>query len=85
MDSLQKAPSPAISLDVLNETDLVDEQTACRIIGGKTAPIHRSSLWRGVNAGRYPKPIKVGPGMNRWRVSELLDVIARAAAVREVA
>lgn len=74
-----------ISLDDLNENDLVDEATACRVIGGKAAPIHRSTLWRGVNAGRYPKPIKVGPGMNRWRVGELLDVIAKAAAAREVA
>jgi predicted DNA-binding transcriptional regulator AlpA len=63
--------------------DLVDQPTACEIIGGKNSPIHGSTLWRGVKAGRYPKPIKVGPGTNRWRTSELVAVLERAAADRE--
>ena len=63
--------------------DLADEAAACRIIGGENTPIHRSTLWRGINAGRYPKPLKVGPASNRWRVSELLDVLETAAAERE--
>jgi predicted DNA-binding transcriptional regulator AlpA len=62
--------------------DLIDEPAACRAIGGENSPIHRSTLWRGVNAGRYPKPIKVGPGTNRWRLSELLAFINRAAEAR---
>lgn len=65
--------------------DLVDESVACQIIGGRNSPIHRSTLWRGINAGRYPRPLKVGPGANRWRVGELLGVLERAAAAREVA
>lgn len=63
--------------------DLVDEATACQIIGGENTPIHRSTLWRGINAGRYPKPLKIGPGTNRWRVSELVAVLERAAAERD--
>ncbi len=65
--------------------DLVDQPVACQILGGTNTPIHGSTLWRGVKAGRYPKPIKVGPGTNRWRVSELVAVVERAAAEREVA
>lgn len=63
--------------------DLVDQPTACQIIGGTNSPIHGSTLWRGVRAGRYPAPIKVGPGSNRWRVSELSAMLERAAAERE--
>ena len=67
--------------DTLDD-DLIDESTACRVIGGKTNPIHRSTLWRGIRAGRYPMPIKVGPGTNRWRLSELTAVVETAAAAR---
>jgi predicted DNA-binding transcriptional regulator AlpA len=63
-------------------SDLVDETIACRLIGGEISPIHRSTLWRGVKSGRYPKPIKVGLGTNRWRASELIAVVERAAAAR---
>lgn len=63
-------------------SDLVDEPAACKALGGENSPIHRSTLWRGVNAGRYPKPIKVGPGTNRWRLSELTAVVDRLAAAR---
>jgi len=56
-------------------SDLIDEPAACRVLGGESSPIHRSTLRRGVNAGRYPKPIKVGPGTNRWRLSELTAVV----------
>ena len=63
-------------------SELVDEAMACRIIGGDETPIHRSTLWRGIGAGRYPKPLKVGPGTNRWRVSELVAVLEKAADER---
>ncbi|MER9893783.1 hypothetical protein NKJ40_17195 [Mesorhizobium sp. M0119] len=69
-------------MKTINPTDLVDEAGACRLIGGENTPIHRSSLWRGINAGRYPKPLKIGPGTNRWRVSELAAVLEKAAAER---
>lgn len=66
-------------------TDLVDERTACRILGGENSPIHRSTLWRGVNDGRFPRPIKVGASTNRWSRSELTAVIERAMVVRDPA
>ncbi|MER8990036.1 hypothetical protein [Mesorhizobium sp. M0678] len=63
--------------------DLVDEQTACRIIGGENSPIHRSTLWRGINAGRYPRPLKMNASTNRWRRDELVAVIEKAVAERD--
>ena len=67
------------------KSELVDETTACQIIGGANTPIHRATLWRGIKAGRYPRPLKVGPGTNRWREAELVAVLEKAAAEREVA
>lgn len=67
-----------------NTSDLVDEGSARAIIGGAGTPISRATLWRGVKSGRYPKPLKVGPASNRWRRDELIAVIEKAAAAREV-
>ncbi|MGE0283326.1 MAG: helix-turn-helix transcriptional regulator [Parvibaculaceae bacterium] len=63
-------------------SDLVDETTACRILGGEQTPIHRSTLYRGVNEGRFPAPLKIGRGTNRWRAGELSAVIEKAASDR---
>lgn len=63
--------------------DLVDEAAACRIIGGQESPIHRSTLWRGINAGRYPKPIKAGVSTNRWIRGELLEALRKRVAERD--
>lgn len=30
-----------------------------------------STIWRKASAGEFPKPIKTGPGMTRWRYEEL--------------
>lgn len=69
----------------LSDDDLVDEASACRILGGSHTPIHRSTLWRGITAGRYPKPLKVSATINRWRVGELRRLLEQFAAEREVA
>lgn len=69
----------------LNNDDLVDEITACHLIGGSTAPIHRSTFRRGIRAGRFPGPLKIGGGTSRWRVGELREVHATAAAERDQA
>ena len=34
-------------------------------------PISASTLWRKVRAGSFPKPIKFGPGITAWRVSDI--------------
>jgi len=69
----------------LRDEDLTDEDGTCQLIGGELTPIHRSTLWRGIAAGRYPKPLKIGPSLNRWKVGEVRGVVAAAAAARETA
>jgi predicted DNA-binding transcriptional regulator AlpA len=51
----------------------------CVSLGG-SRPIDPSTLYRGVRAGRYPAPIKIGPGSSRWLRAE---VEAALAAMRE--
>jgi predicted DNA-binding transcriptional regulator AlpA len=54
-----------------------------QIVGDKKAkppipaiiPVSRSSWWSGVQAGRYPKPVKLGPGITAWAVKDIHKLI----------
>lgn len=46
-------------------------------------PVGRSTWWAGVKAGRYPKSIKLSPGVTVWEataIRRLLDEQASAKA-----
>jgi predicted DNA-binding transcriptional regulator AlpA len=65
-----------ITVDYLTEPraasrldDLLDLKETCRFFGGNR-PINPATLYRGIRSGRYPAPIKVGPGSSRWLRSE---------------
>ena len=45
--------------------NLLDRREVCRFFGG-TRPLNPATLYRGVRKGRFPKPVKVGPGSSRW-------------------
>jgi predicted DNA-binding transcriptional regulator AlpA len=69
-------------MEVLPE--LLDRNTVCRLIGG-TRPINAATLYRGIRKGRYPKPVKVGPGSSRWLRVECeaaLQAMVEGRAVR---
>jgi prophage regulatory protein len=34
-------------------------------------PISKSTWWAGVASGKYPQPIKLGPKITCWRLSDL--------------
>lgn len=38
-------------------------------------PISRTTWYRGIEAGRYPKPIRLSPGCSAWRESEVMDLL----------
>lgn len=42
-------------------------------------PVGRSTWWAGVRCGRYPKPLKLSPGVTVWRVEDIRALIAQAA------
>ncbi|MBS7740308.1 MULTISPECIES: AlpA family phage regulatory protein [unclassified Chelatococcus] len=39
-------------------------------------PVSRSTWWAGVQQGRFPKPIKLGPRTTAWRVEDIKRLIA---------
>lgn len=43
-------------------------------------PVGKSTWWAGINAGRFPKPVKLGPRTTAWRTEDILDLVKRLAA-----
>lgn len=41
----------------------------------KLFPIGKSTWWAGVKAGRFPKPVKLGPRTTAWRIEDILALI----------
>lgn len=35
--------------------------------------VSTDTIWRWKRHGVFPKPVKIGPGTTRWRMSDLLD------------
>ncbi len=42
-------------------------------------PVSRSTWWAGIKAGRFPKPVKLGPKITAWRTEDILAFIKNAA------
>ena len=38
-------------------------------------PVSKSTWWEGVNSGRFPKPVKLGPRTTAWRVEDIRALI----------
>lgn len=38
-------------------------------------PISKSTWWQGVQTGRYPQPVKLGPRITAWRVEDIRALI----------
>jgi predicted DNA-binding transcriptional regulator AlpA len=49
--------------------EMMDLAATCAFFGG-TKPIHPATLYRGMRAGIYPLPAKMGPNTSRWIRSE---------------
>lgn len=41
----------------------------------KIIPVSRSSWWAGVQEGKYPKGIKLGPRTTAWRVEDIRNLV----------
>jgi predicted DNA-binding transcriptional regulator AlpA len=69
---------------MFNELELLDRTTVCRLFGG-TRPIDPATLYRGITSGKFPAPVKIGPGMSRWLRSECEAALKRLIAERDAA
>ncbi len=41
----------------------------------RLVPVSRSSWWKGVREGRYPKPVKLSERVTCWRASDIRKLI----------
>lgn len=46
-------------------------------------PISKSGWFRGIQDGKYPKPIKLGERVSAWRVGDILKLVRSISAERE--
>jgi len=58
-----------------NPDDLLTVQEAGELLGGKSSPLHASTIYRMVRSGALPAPVKVSPGITRWRRGDLLGAL----------
>jgi predicted DNA-binding transcriptional regulator AlpA len=54
--------------------DLLTLRDVLALFGG-SRPLNPSTLYRGIRLGRYPAPIKIGPGSSRWLRAECEAVL----------
>ena len=43
-------------------------------------PVSKSTWWKGVSTGRFPKPVKLGPRTTAWRVEDIRALIQKLSA-----
>ena len=66
----------------MQDEEMLTQQAACAFFGGDR-PLHYSTLYRGIAAGRYPKPVRVGPNTSRWLRSECQSARDALIAARD--
>jgi predicted DNA-binding transcriptional regulator AlpA len=62
------------------QSELLDRNATCAFFGG-TRPLHPATLYRGINEGRYPRPVKIG-ALSRWLRSECEAALAQMVGAR---
>ena len=48
-------------------------------------PISKSAWYAGIKAGKFPKPVKLGPRTSCWRESDLAHLIERGVVGEDAA
>jgi predicted DNA-binding transcriptional regulator AlpA len=52
-----------------SNSPLMSIAETCQFFGGDK-PIDPATLYRGIKTSRFPRPIKIGPGISRWHRAE---------------
>jgi predicted DNA-binding transcriptional regulator AlpA len=69
----------------MSDLDLLTRPEVCRLFGGVGRPIDPATLYRGIASGKFPAPVKIGPGMSRWLRSECEAALRAIIAERDTA
>jgi prophage regulatory protein len=43
-------------------------------------PVSKSTWWAGIRDGRFPRPLKLGPGVTVWRAEDITRLLVEGAA-----
>ena len=62
--------------------EMMTQAATCAFFGGDK-PIHSSTLYRGIAAGRYPRPVRIGPNTARWLKSECQKAVQALIEARD--
>jgi predicted DNA-binding transcriptional regulator AlpA len=66
-----------------DDTDeMLTATEACALLAGHGRPMHAATFYRGIAAGRWPRPVHIAPNISRWLRSELLAARQRAIEAR---
>ena len=68
-----------------DDLDLLTRPEVCCLFGGVGRPIDPATLYRGIASGKFPAPVKIGPGMSRWLRSECEGALRAIIAERDAA
>ncbi len=79
--SLDSVGAGASSATVSPSVALLTREEVCVFFGG-TKPLNPSTLYKGIQAQRFPKPVKIGPQTSRWVRSECEDKLRELMAAR---
>lgn len=73
---------PSIAAYSPLEDDRWPIEQVCEFFGGKLKPLDPSTLYKGIQAGRYPSPVKTGDRTSRWIPSECYEARRLIEAAR---
>lgn len=60
------ADAPTVERASLPETGFVRQKLLLRVI-----PFSKTTLWRRVQSGEFPKPVRLSKGITAWRAEDL--------------
>jgi predicted DNA-binding transcriptional regulator AlpA len=69
MTKVEQHPT-AIASPVVADDGFYDIDFVCSFFGG-SKPLHPATIYRGIADGRYPRPVRPSPNVNRWIGREL--------------
>jgi predicted DNA-binding transcriptional regulator AlpA len=69
---------------VSNDTpELIPIDQVCKLAGGEDQPLNPATIYRGIKAGIWPKPVRIGPNTVRWIKAEVISTIKARIADRD--
>jgi predicted DNA-binding transcriptional regulator AlpA len=76
---IQSVPDNQVDTSANAQPRLWDRETTCEFFGG----IDPSTLYRGMDVGRYPRPVLVSANVARWLAGECEAALNRMIAARD--